>query len=57
MLVLGTAPGGITEMAITAKVLQLGVPVVTAFQVCRLVAVLLIVGPLFAWLTRRLAKD
>jgi hypothetical protein len=24
--------------------------------VCRLVAVLLIVGPLFAWLTRRLAK-
>jgi hypothetical protein len=56
MLVLGTAPGGITEMAITAKVLQLGVPVVTAFQVCRLVAVLLIVGPLFAWLARRLAK-
>jgi uncharacterized membrane protein AbrB (regulator of aidB expression) len=43
-------------MAITAKVLQLGVPVVTAFQVCRLVAVLLIVGPLFAWLACRLAK-
>jgi membrane AbrB-like protein len=56
MMVLGTAPGGITEMAITAKVLQLGVPVVTAFQVCRLVAVLLIVGPLFAWLACRLAK-
>jgi uncharacterized membrane protein AbrB (regulator of aidB expression) len=56
MLVLGTAPGGITEMAITAKVLQLGVPVVTAFQVCRLVAVLLIVGPLFAWLARRQVK-
>ena len=46
-LILGTAPGGIAEMAITAKVLQLGVPVVTAFQVCRLVAVLLLVGPLF----------
>jgi uncharacterized membrane protein AbrB (regulator of aidB expression) len=46
---LGTAPGGIAEMAITAKVLQLGVPVVTAFQVCRLVAVLLMVGPLFQW--------
>jgi uncharacterized membrane protein AbrB (regulator of aidB expression) len=55
-MVLGTAPGGITEMAITAKVLQLGVPVVTAFQVCRLVAVLLIVGPLFTWVTRRVAK-
>jgi len=48
-LILGTAPGGIAEMAITAKVLQLGVPVVTAFQVCRLVAVLLMVGPLFKW--------
>jgi membrane AbrB-like protein len=52
-LILGTAPGGITEMAITAKVLQLGVPVVTAFQVCRLVAVLMIVGPLFNWMDRR----
>ncbi|RYF71522.1 MAG: AbrB family transcriptional regulator, partial [Comamonadaceae bacterium] len=49
-MVLGTSPGGIAEMAITAKVLQLGVPVVTAFQVCRLVAVLLLTGPLFRWL-------
>ena len=29
-MVLGTAPGGITEMCVTAKVLQLGVPLVTA---------------------------
>ncbi len=49
-LVLGTSPGGIAEMAITAKVLQLGVPVVTAFQVCRLVAVLVLVEPMFVWL-------
>lgn len=48
-LLLGTAPGGIAEMAITAKVLQLGVPVVTAFQVCRLVAVLVLVEPLYHW--------
>jgi membrane AbrB-like protein len=48
-LVLGTSPGGIAEMAITAKVLQLGVPVVTAFQVCRLVAVLMLVEPLYRW--------
>ena len=54
-MILGTAPGGITEMAITAKVLQLGVPVVTAFQVFRLVAVLLIVGPLFNLVARRLS--
>ena len=48
-MILGTSPGGITEMAITAKVLQLGVPLVTALQVCRLVTVLLLVGPLFRW--------
>jgi membrane AbrB-like protein len=46
-LILGTSPGGIAEMAITAKVLELGAPVVTAFQVCRLIVVLLIVGPLY----------
>ncbi len=48
-LILGTAPGGIAEMAITAKALQLGVPVVTAFQVCRLVAILVLVEPLYRW--------
>ena len=53
-MVLGTSPGGIAEMSITAKVLQLGVPVVTAFQVCRLVAVLLLVEPLYRALYRRL---
>jgi membrane AbrB-like protein len=54
-LVLGTSPGGIAEMAITAKVLQLGVPVVTAFQVCRLVAVLVLVEPLYrrGWMRGR----
>ena len=40
-LVLGNAPGGIAEMCITAKVLQLGVPIVTAFHVTRLVVLLL----------------
>ncbi|MDZ4189463.1 MAG: AbrB family transcriptional regulator [Hydrogenophaga sp.] len=52
-LVLGTSPGGIAEMAITAKVLQLGVPVVTAFQVCRLVAVLVLAEPVFRWWNAR----
>jgi len=40
-LVLGTAPGGFAEMCITAKVLQLGVPLVTAFHVTRVVVLLL----------------
>ena len=48
-LLLGTSPGGIAEMAITAKVLQLGVPMVTAFQVCRLVAVLVLAEPVYRW--------
>jgi membrane AbrB-like protein len=47
-VVLGMAPGGIAEMTITAKVLQLGVPLVTAFHVTRLVVVLMLTGPLFA---------
>lgn len=44
-MVLGNAPGGIAEMCITAKVLQLGVPIVTSFHVTRLFA-LLILTPL-----------
>jgi uncharacterized protein len=44
---LATSPGGIAEMAVTAKVLGLGVPVVTAFHVVRYVAVLLLTGPMF----------
>ena len=52
-LLLGTSPGGIAEMAITAKVLQLGAPVVTAFQVCRLIAILVVQAPLFALLYER----
>ena len=51
-LLLGTSPGGIAEMSITAKVLQLGVPVVTAFHVTRLAAVLLLVEPMYWWLYR-----
>ncbi|KAF1018201.1 MAG: hypothetical protein GAK30_03784 [Paracidovorax wautersii] len=47
-MILATSPGGIAEMSITAKVLQLGVPVVVAFQVCRLVAVLVLVEPVYA---------
>jgi len=52
-LILGTTPGGIAEMAITAKVLQLGVPVVTAFHVTRMVFVVIVTGPLYAILARR----
>ena len=48
-VLLATSPGGIAEMSITAKVLQLGVPVVTAFHVTRLAAVLLLAEPMYRW--------
>lgn len=53
-LMLAYAPGGIAEMAITAKVLQLGVPLVTAFQVSRMVLVVVVTGPLFVHVVDRL---
>ena len=55
-LLLATSPGGIAEMAITASVLGLGVPVVTAFHVLRYVAVLLLTEPIWRWESRRLAR-
>jgi len=44
---LGMAPGGLAEMSITAKVLMLGVPMVTAFQVSRMAFVVLTTGFLY----------
>ncbi|MDQ2818834.1 MAG: AbrB family transcriptional regulator [Pseudomonadota bacterium] len=52
-LILATSPGGIAEMALTARVLHLGVPIVTAFHVVRMVAVVLLIGPLYRWSARR----
>ncbi len=45
-VLLGNAPGGMTEMCITAKVLQLGVPAVTAFHIVRYALVLLLTAPI-----------
>ena len=50
--VLATSPGGIAEMSLTAKTLQLGVPIVTAFHVARMAVLVLTIGPLFALLKR-----
>lgn len=46
-MVLATAPGGLPEISITAKVLQLGVPVVAAFHVVRILMILLLSGYAF----------
>jgi membrane AbrB-like protein len=52
--ILATAPGGIAEMSLTAKTLQLGVPIVTAFHVTRMAVLVITIGPMFR-LARRLA--
>ena len=44
---LAAAPGGIAEMSITAKVLKIGVPFVTAAHVCRYLVVILFSQTLF----------
>jgi membrane AbrB-like protein len=54
-LVLATAPGGIAEMCITAQVLQLGVPLVTAAHVTRVIVLVSVTAPAFR-LARRLAR-
>ncbi|MES2535486.1 MAG: AbrB family transcriptional regulator [Pseudomonadota bacterium] len=45
--ILATSPGGIAEMSLTAKTLQLGVPIVTAFHVTRMAVLVIMIGPLF----------
>jgi uncharacterized membrane protein AbrB (regulator of aidB expression) len=50
--IVATSPGGIAEMAITAKVLGLGAPVVTAFHLVRLISVILLIRPLSQLLLR-----
>lgn len=46
-MILATSPGGIAEMCLTAKVLKLGVPLVTSFQVTRLAIVITCSLPLW----------
>jgi membrane AbrB-like protein len=50
---LATSPGGIAEMALTARALHVEVPVVTAFHVCRMVVLVLAVGPAYRRITLR----
>jgi uncharacterized protein len=45
-LILGLAPGGMPEMALTAKALELAVPLVLGFHLTRTVLCNLLVGPI-----------
>lgn len=53
-VLLGNSPGGIAEMCLTAKVLELGVPLVTGFHVVRYLIVLVLTGPIWRhWVAPR----
>jgi uncharacterized protein len=55
-MVVATAPGGMAEMCLTAKNLQLGVPLVTAAHVARVLMLVGLTGPIFRltrWFRRR----
>lgn len=54
---LAAAPGGIAEMAITAKVLQVGVAFVTAAHVLRFVIVMLLTEPAWRLYARRSSRQ
>lgn len=51
-MILATAPGGIAEMSITAKVLKLGVALVTAAHVTRVMIILTFTLPVYKLLQR-----
>ncbi len=56
-VLIGTAPGGMPELALTAKVLDLGAPLVLGFHLVRIFLCTLFVEPLYrlyAWAERKL---
>jgi len=56
-MALATAPGGISEMCVTAKILKLGVPLVTAFQVARIAILLTVTLPLWRLIQERVVRQ
>jgi membrane AbrB-like protein len=51
-IIAATAPGGLAEMSVTAQVLHLGVPLVTAYHIVRIFMITLITLPMFRLLLR-----
>lgn len=52
-LVAATCPGGLAEMSITAEILGLGVPLVTAYHITRIVLITVVTLPLFRMIRGR----
>ena len=56
-MILATSPGGIAEMSLTARTLELGVPMVTAFHATRMAALVIFIGPVYRLMRRRGDED
>jgi len=54
--ILALAPGGMPEMSITAKVLQLGVPIVVAFHVTRMALLVTLSWPAYRLMLKVMAR-
>ena len=55
-MIISTSPGGMTEMAITAQALQIGVPAVIAFHLARIIVVNLGTQHIYAGATKWLRR-
>jgi uncharacterized membrane protein AbrB (regulator of aidB expression) len=51
-MIAATAPGGLAEMSLTAAVLNLGVPLVTAYHIIRIIMITLFTLPAYRIIER-----
>ena len=56
-MIAATAPGGLAEMSLTAAVLNLGVPLVTAYHVVRVLLITLLTLPAYRIALRLLPRE
>jgi uncharacterized membrane protein AbrB (regulator of aidB expression) len=56
-MILACAPGGIAEMSITARTLQLGVALVTAAHVTRVLIIVSFAQPVYHQLQKRWSRS
>ena len=53
-MIAATAPGGLAEMSLTAAVLNLGVPLVTAYHIIRIIMITMLTLPAYRIIQRLL---
>ena len=51
-MIAATAPGGLAEMSLTAAVLNLGVPLVTAYHIVRIIMITVFTLPVYKYARR-----